>query len=72
MKAPKRRPSHDFTSPFAGERCIGAGLVASATLAKLTIAQAKVSKTNAKYQDQPKGQQRCDICINFQRRTPAS
>jgi hypothetical protein len=20
----------------------------------------------AKYQDQPKGQQRCDICINFQ------
>lgn len=29
-------------------------------------AQAKVSKAVAKYQDKPKGAQRCEICINFQ------
>ncbi len=28
--------------------------------------QEKVSKAEAKYQDQPKGQQRCEICVNFQ------
>jgi hypothetical protein len=26
----------------------------------------KISKTDAKYQDQPKGQQRCEICLNFE------
>ena len=29
-------------------------------------APAKVSKAAAKYQDRPKGQQRCEICLNFQ------
>lgn len=28
--------------------------------------QAKVSKPVAKYQDHPKGEQRCEICLNFQ------
>jgi hypothetical protein len=28
--------------------------------------QTKVSKSVAKYQDHPKGEQRCEICINFQ------
>ena len=28
-------------------------------------AQQKVSKEEAKYQDQPKGVQRCEICVNF-------
>ena len=26
----------------------------------------KATKEEAKYQDQPKGQQRCEICVNFQ------
>jgi hypothetical protein len=29
-------------------------------------AQQKVSKQEAKYQDAPKGQQRCGICVNFE------
>jgi hypothetical protein len=29
-------------------------------------AQQKVSQADAKYQDQPKEQQRCEICLNFQ------
>ncbi len=28
-------------------------------------AQKKVSKLEAKYQDHPNGQQRCEICLNF-------
>jgi hypothetical protein len=27
--------------------------------------QQKVTKAVAQYQDQPKGQQRCEICVNF-------
>jgi len=29
------------------------------------LAQEKVSKAVAKYQDHPNGQQRCEICVNF-------
>jgi hypothetical protein len=29
-------------------------------------AQEKVSQAEARYQAQPKGQQRCEICLNFQ------
>lgn len=44
----------------------GTGLAASAMAAMIAAAQQKVSKADAKYQDQPKGQQRCEICVNFQ------
>jgi hypothetical protein len=30
------------------------------------FAQEKVAKTDAEYQDRPKGQQRCEICLQFQ------
>jgi hypothetical protein len=33
-------------------------------------AQQKLSKADAKYQEQPNGQQRCEICLQF--RPPAS
>jgi hypothetical protein len=33
---------------------------------KVSQVDAKDSKADAKYQDQPKGQQRCEICLNFQ------
>jgi hypothetical protein len=48
-------------------------LLASAALAvgvaatsRVEAAEQKVSQANAKYQDQPKGQQRCEICLQFQ------
>lgn len=44
----------------------GTGLAASVMAAMIAAAQQKVSKADAKYQDQPKGQQRCEICVNFQ------
>jgi High potential iron-sulfur protein len=45
---------------------------AAGTVTVLTVgahqaqAQTKVSKTVVGYQDQPKGNQKCDNCINFQ------
>jgi hypothetical protein len=40
---------------------------AAATISASTraAAQQKVSQADAKYQDQPKEQQRCEICLNF-------
>jgi hypothetical protein len=46
-----------------GELALGAAAVTAATRA---LAQQKVSQADAKYQGQPKGQQHCDNCINFQ------
>ncbi|MGA8820172.1 MAG: high-potential iron-sulfur protein [Xanthobacteraceae bacterium] len=43
------------------------GAVASgAVVATRANAQQKISQADAKYQPQPKGQQRCDNCVNFQ------
>lgn len=36
------------------------------TLVRSALAQQKASQAEAKYQNKPKGQQRCAICINFQ------
>ena len=43
-------------------------LIASAMqlLPRRARADDKVSKATAKYQDRPNGQQRCEICVNFQ------
>jgi hypothetical protein len=47
----------------------GAALVlggaAGAAVAPAVRAQEKVSKADAKYQDEPRGQQRCAICLQF-------
>ncbi len=37
-----------------------------ATMVSQTAAQVKFSRTTAKYQDRPKGDQRCEGCANFQ------
>ncbi len=42
------------------------GVAATGTIATQAAAQQKVSQADAKYQDQPKGQQRCDGCVQFQ------
>jgi hypothetical protein len=45
----------------------GAALAVSAVAASISpAAEQKVSQADAKYQDQPKGQQRCEICLQFQ------
>jgi len=42
------------------------GVAATGTITTQAAAQQKVSQADAKYQGQPKGQQRCDGCVNFQ------
>ncbi len=42
------------------------GVAATSTAAMQAAAQQKVSQTEVKYQDHPKGLQRCDGCLQFQ------
>ena len=42
------------------------GATAAATAVSQSAAQQKISQADAKYQNTPKGDQRCDRCINFQ------
>jgi hypothetical protein len=42
------------------------GAAAAGAAATHAAAQQKISQAEAKYQDQPKGQQRCDTCASFQ------
>ena len=42
------------------------GAAAAATAVSQSAAQQKISQANAKYQSTPKGDQRCDVCVNFQ------
>jgi len=45
---------------------LGIGVaVAGGAICARAAAQSKVSKDQAKYQDKPKGDQRCDGCIQF-------
>lgn len=45
---------------------LGAGLVAAAGgISVRAAAQSKLSKAQSKYQDKPKGDQRCDGCVQF-------
>jgi hypothetical protein len=45
---------------------IAFGIAAAATTATRASAQQKITPDAAKYQGQPKGQQSCAVCINFQ------
>jgi hypothetical protein len=49
-----------------GGAALAIGAAATAGASKRAAAQQKVSQADAKYQDQPKEQQRCEICLNFQ------
>jgi hypothetical protein len=46
---------------------LGLGLAAAggAICARAAAQQSKISKDQAKYQDKPKGEQRCDACAQF-------
>jgi hypothetical protein len=49
-----------------GGAALAVGAAATIRASRRAAAQQKVSQADAKYQDQPKGQQRCEICLNFQ------
>ena len=42
------------------------GTATTATMVSRAAAQVKLSQADAKYQTTPKGDQRCDGCVNFQ------
>jgi hypothetical protein len=42
------------------------GAAAAAAVISQSAAQQKISQADAKYQTTPKGDQRCDGCVNFQ------
>jgi hypothetical protein len=42
------------------------GAAAAATAISPAPAQQKISQADAKYQGTPKGDQHCDVCVNFQ------
>ena len=49
-----------------GGAALAVGAAATISGSRWAAAQQKVSHADAQYQDQPKGQQRCEICLNFQ------
>ena len=44
---------------------IGVAAAGGAICTRAAAQQSKVSKDQAKYQDSPKGEQRCDGCVHF-------
>jgi len=44
---------------------VGFAAVGGAVCARAAAQQSKISKDQAKYQDKPKGEQRCDGCAHF-------
>jgi hypothetical protein len=49
-----------------GGTALAVGVAATTRASRRAAAEQKVSQADAKYQDQPKGQQRCEICLQFQ------
>ena len=45
---------------------VAVGALTAGLATRRAASQQKVSKAEAKYQDSPKGVQRCEICVNFQ------
>ena len=45
---------------------VALGVAAAAEVVSQATAQEKISQPDAKYQGTPKGDQRCDRCVNFQ------
>jgi hypothetical protein len=51
---------------LAHAAALALGAAAGGAAATRAAAQTKIDQAAAKYQDQPKGQQRCDTCANFE------
>ena len=50
---------------LVGGAALAVGAAATITTSRRAAAQQKVSHADAKYQDHPNGEQRCEICLNF-------
>jgi hypothetical protein len=48
------------------DTAVALGVAAAATAVSQSMAQVKISQATANYQNTPKGEQRCDRCVNFQ------
>jgi hypothetical protein len=48
-----------------GGAALAVGAATTIRTSRKAAAQQKVSQADAKYQDQPNAQQRCEICLNF-------
>jgi hypothetical protein len=55
-----------FTARRVGGDSSRTRVAATGTAATQAAAQQKVKQAEVKYQDQPKGPQRCDGCVQFQ------
>ena len=56
---------------LVGGAALAVGAAATITASRRAAAQQKVSQADAQYQDHPNGEQRCEICLNFQPPTRA-
>ena len=57
--------THRYGSPSRRRLLCAGSLALAAGLRRPAAAADKISKEAAKYQDMPKGEQRCEICLQF-------
>jgi hypothetical protein len=62
----KERPEPVSRRVALTRTAIALGIAAAGTTATRASAQQKITPASAKYQDQPKGEQSCAVCVNFQ------
>ena len=62
---PKEQPKMSRRALLAGSVGVAAGVAAAGVPAARAQAQEKIKKAEALYQDHPRGQQRCEICLQF-------
>ena len=58
-------PTH-LTSNVLSGTAVALGVVAATTPVSQSMSQVKIGQATANYQNTPKGDQRCDRCVNFQ------
>lgn len=61
-----RNDSHVTRRVALTRTALAFGVAAAGTAVTPAAAQQKITPAAAKYQDQPKGQQSCAVCVNFQ------
>jgi hypothetical protein len=66
MRNSKDNSRHISRRVALSRTAIALGIAAAGTTVTGASAQQKITPAAAKYQDQPKGQQSCATCINFQ------
>lgn len=62
---PREQPRMSRRALLAGSVGVAAGVAAVGMRSAAAEEQEKIKKTDALYQDHPRGQQRCEICLQF-------